>query len=238
MSKIKKHLLCLVLIVAAAGAGCRSPGPLDSNRPDNLAAESIRKYADTAWNAFKRTHPPTTNKVAIAQIEAIALRLILASRTTEAKWEILAYGDGPVTAFYLPPARLAVHAGLWEHLEDGERAALIAHLLGHAQAVHGAERLGRILQDIEAGEDEPPPGASQLVLLAYTGHAAGGRRMAFTAQHEIVADALAKLYLKRAGYKADAIGELWEALGTPDLENSLFIQVHPMTPDKRSAKEH
>ncbi|MFO7821536.1 MAG: M48 family metalloprotease [Lentisphaeria bacterium] len=224
--------LVLWTLVLLTG-GCRTVGPLNDARPDTVAQKEIEALVQKAWTDFKESTIATRDSLTEARVRNVFTRVNRAVTTSEAGWDVHVYDKGPASAFILPGQRLAVQAGFVNRLQtDAELAAVFAHLLAHQAAVHGTERLGKLLP-ANRGSDQRE--LSQLVMLAYRGFASNRASTwcTFKLQHETVADSLAVIYLSRAGFKPAAILTAWERLNREYENAPLFLQIHPMSTKRR-----
>jgi len=131
----------------------------------------------------------------------------LLARTVERrnfKYKFTVLNSGIVNAFALPGGYIYISRGLMALAEDeAEMAAVLAHELGHVNALHHARRQG---QQVLAG-----------VLLTGVGIAAGreaadlgnivasGVLSSWSREHELESDLLGLRYLARAGYDPKAV---------------------------------
>lgn len=166
------------------------------------------------------------------------MRLVRTNNWPNKTWEIHVYENGPATAFILPPRYFAIQADLCSRLHsDNALAGVIAHLFGHMAAVHGSERLGKLLR---ANDETQKSDLAKLIMLAYAGHAIDleGTWRPFRPHHEHVADTLSVVYMARAGYDPKALLDLWDKLSKIYDSLPLLLRIHPLSPARRGKLEN
>jgi len=118
--------------------------------------------------------------------------------------------------------------------DDTELAAVISHILGHAMLAHVGER--SLTEDLVEQLD-----AMRVATLAWEERdliAAAGltpEARPFTLEQEIQADRLALELMSRAGYRLDALGEVWRRLDAATGGAVLLRDFHPVTPERLEA---
>lgn len=118
--------------------------------------------------------------------------------------------------------------------DDSELAAVISHVLGHAMLAHVGERsltedLVEQLEALRVATLDP----EQRDRMAAAGLTPEARP--FTLEQEIQADRLALELLSRAGYRLDALGEVWRRLDEATGGAVLLRDFHPVTPERLEA---
>lgn len=229
------HILLLVTIMLA---GCRTTGPLETNRPATLTQSELSRIGRQAWTDFQSKYPAVQDKKTIARVKTTLMRLVRSNDWRNKTWDVHVYANGPATAFILPPRYFAIQADLCSRLHsDSALAGVIAHLFGHMTAVHGSERLGKLLP---ANPEAENLNLVKLVELAYAGHATEPRETwrPFRPHHEHVADTLSVIYMARAGYKPKALLDVWDELSKTYDSLPLLLRVHPMSPERRGKLEN
>lgn len=118
--------------------------------------------------------------------------------------------------------------------DDAELAAVISHVLGHAMLAQVGERsltedLVEQLETLRLATLDP----EERERMAAAGLTPEARP--FTLQQEIQADRLALELMSRAGYRLDALGEVWRRLAAATGGAVLLRDFHPVTPERLEA---
>lgn len=118
--------------------------------------------------------------------------------------------------------------------DDDELAAVISHVLGHAMLAHINERslTEDLVEQLEAMRVTTldPKERDRMAAAGLTPEA-----RPFTLEQEIQADRLALELMSRAGYRLDALGEVWRRLDEATGGAVLLRDFHPVTPERLEA---
>jgi predicted Zn-dependent protease len=163
------------------------------------------RYA--AWN----------NSVEQRRVNDIGRRIAAASDRRDIIYSFQILDSPDDNAFALPGGYVYISRGLYEKLDEGELAAVLAHQIAHVAARHALKHMQSALGDevlvglvlVGLGRKDPEvvrqiAGASDAVFDLL------GR--GYSRQEELQADALAVTYLTRAGYDPYALAGVLEFL--------------------------
>ncbi len=142
-------------------------------------------------------------------VDSIGQLLATTVERREFKYTFTIVNSGIVNAFAMPGGYIYVSRGLLALAEnEAELAGVLAHELGHINALHHGRRQGQELLagilitgiGVAAG-----PGGQQLAELGNV--AATGILRSYSREHELEADSLGLRYMSRAGYDPQALVE-------------------------------
>lgn len=168
--------------------------------PENEAkmGESLSKQVEKKFKLDK----DYTNQ---EKVDLIGQKLAEVSDRKEIIFHFRVLDDKMDNAFALPGGYIYIFKRLLERLEtDDEIAAVLAHEIGHTCARHSAKRLQNIL-GYEMLRFLVVKGAEDSYSRYKANQAINQLMLAYSREDEFEADRLAVKYLKKAGYKPEAV---------------------------------
>jgi predicted Zn-dependent protease len=180
-------------------------------------------------------------------VQRVGARLAAASGENIA-WEFrLVRDDDVASAFCLPGGKVAVTTGILPYTrnEDG-MAAVMGHVVAHALAHHGAERISQAmltqealargaLRPAEAAMGEGEAGVRAPILSALGLGAEVGFPLPYSRLHEHEADGIGLRLMVRAGYNPHEAARLWERMADANgAPGPALLSTHPEPRERAS----
>ena len=174
-------------------------------------------------------------------IDSVGQLLARTVERREFKYKFTVLNSGIVNAFALPGGYIYISRGLLALAEnEAEVAGVLAHELGHINALHHGRRQGNetlagllIAGASIAGSVAGVPGTNQIGQLG--GAVAQGVLRGYSREHELESDRLALRYMSRAGYDPQAMVDFLKKMrGQSRLEAKRLGQ----SPDKVDATNY
>jgi predicted Zn-dependent protease len=195
----------------------------------------------TAFNDLKQSMKVSNDRVAIAQVQRVANRLIPHVKVPHAQWEVLVFDDPSPNAFALPGGKIGVHTGILPITKnDAGLAAVMGHELAHITLRHGGQRVSRQLAiqmgvtalDIGlASNQENYPQYRPQILAGLGVGTSIGLVLPFSRDNEYEADRIGMRYMARAGYDPREAVELWKRMKDHSSKHGgkppEFLSTHP-----------
>lgn len=221
----KRLFLFFLLTACCSCAGCattRHPVVPSGQPPGQPAvvissAEEVQVGRSMAREIVAPRYAPWNNSVEQRRVNDIGRRLAAASDRRDIIYSFQILDSPDDNAFALPGGYVYIFRGLYEKLDEGGLAAVLAHQIAHVAARHVLRHMQSTLGDevlvglVLAGLGRKDPevarqiaGASDAVFDLL------GR--GYSRQEELQADALAVKYLTRAGYDPYALAGVLESL--------------------------
>ena len=160
----------------------------------------------------------------------------LSKRLDDFEWEFNLLQDSIVNAWCMPGGKVAFYEGILPICEhEGGVAVVMGHEVAHAIAGHGAERMSQQLLASGLGiglaiATREKPAATQAILLASYGAAAGVGILAFSRKHESESDELGLYFMAMAGYNPEEAPRFWERMSSMTgggKKPPEFLSTHP-----------
>ena len=186
---------------------------LISEESEIKMGESLSKQVE----AKMKLDPNYTNQEKVA---AIGQKLAEVSDRKQLVYHFKVLNDDKENAFALPGGYVYVYKGLLEKMKtDDQIAAIMAHEMGHICAKHSLKRLqdslGYQLLRIMVSQ-----GANDNYTRYRANEAINQLMLSYSRQDEFEADRLAVKYLKKAGYKPNAMIDALNVLLNSTMEGS------------------
>ena len=262
-------LLGLVLVLAAGTTGfaqqpaaggtaspaATSPKPQQATatrprepargRPSKGERESSRKAYDEIIKAYGLYEDQSLQDY----VSALGQRIARNSDLPDEEFKFVVVDDDSINAFTTGCCYIYVHRGLLLQLNsEAELASVLGHEIAHVTARHPSKRRNRsILASVLATGAAIATGSGAVADLANIG--AGAWLQGYGRDNELEADRLGLLYSTRAGYRPEAMGEVFSMFKRgerfeiararaegrePRIYHGLFSS-HP-SPDQRSVQ--
>ena len=201
-------------------------------------ASEASAWGQRTWTSWASAYPAAPESTARQQqVAAVGRRIIVGVGRERHDWDwTFALLEAPAAAVCLPDGKVAITtAALTLADNEGELAALLAHVIAHSVARHGGERLSHpSVMNLGTVVDHGLPAADLIQwqrLLAYGGRNGAGLELSYGSTHEAVADELALRYLAAAGYPPQTAVTFWERVGTSSAAAARQLTaLHPVTP--------
>lgn len=229
-----------LLLGSAPLAGCATSGV---NRGDvNLVSlQEEWQLGEQYHQQISRQMRLSSDATLTAYVNEVGQRLVRQTELANLPWRFYVVDDASVNAFNIPGGRVYVHTGLIARAGSAsELAAAMAHEVMHGASRHGTERLTKaqgvnVLGSILLGRNG---GAARQI---GTEVAAAGLMARFSRSDESEADREGLRILRRAGYDARGMVEVFRTLLATQQSRpgavQQFFSTHPVTQDRLRAME-
>jgi predicted Zn-dependent protease len=143
-------------------------------------------------------------------VSEIGQRVARQSELAEEEWQFVVLDDDSINAFTTGCCFVYLHRGLLTHLNsEAELASVLGHEVAHVTAKHPQKRMTRgILATLATTAAAIYTGSGQVANLANLG--AQAWMQGYGRDNELEADRLGLVYSTRAGYRPEAMGEVFE----------------------------
>lgn len=223
--------VCAV-VLAAVGAGCGEPPPIDQRVGDEMAAQVIREMpvlADTALDAW---------------LDSLGTRIAGVTGPSEFAWHFTVIDRDDPNAFAIPGGHVFVHRGLLALASDmSEVAGVLGHEVAHITLGHSATQQGRstranfVVAAFCAITGWCSSGAAQVAIEL------GGA--AWMARHsradEAASDSASIEYLVRAGIDPGGVARMFARLAAERASRpgvlEQFFSTHPLDDERVAAAQ-
>ncbi len=230
----KKYLFALLLMGIA---GCVTLPP--SQRPAPVVPEFIRMpYSEEielgrqAFEELLRKETLSYDGRLVTLVERVGHRLAAVTSAPKLEWEFKLIKSDKLNAFALPGGKVAVSTSLLPICaNEAGLAAVLGHVIAHAVARHGTQRLPQ--QILLTGGSDPVPLANradrETILEAW-----GVGTKPFSRQNELEADQISMLYMARAGYDPREAERFWKRFHAMKKGMHLpqVLVTHPIGPSR------
>ncbi len=173
----------------------------------------------------------------LARVKNIGRRIAKAANRDDFNWEFHTISKDILNAFCLPGGKVFVYSGILKAAHnDDQLATVISHEIAHAIARHGAERAsmnqvlgigGQVLSILVSNK---APIYQDTFALAYGFGTNYALMMPYSRTHELEADKIGLILMKKAGYDTREALKFWENMskisGRPKNAND-FFSTHP-----------
>lgn len=233
------HGLCLTGWLVAISGCASTEYNIATQKEDILFVSTEREVAmgKSISREVEEKFKPTEDATLQDRIDAIGQKIAAVCDRRDIFYHFKVINDDEVNAFALPGGYVYLNKGLTDKASsDDEIAAVIAHEVGHVVAKHSVKRLQGVLSyealavlATIAAEDK-----SQ----AYNANIAFGTLvLAYSREDELLADKMGVRYMKKAGYKPDAMISFLNKLekekpkkGSPTANK--YLRSHPYISDR------
>lgn len=143
-------------------------------------------------------------------VSEIGQRVARQSELADEEWQFVVLDDDSINAFTTGCCFVYVHRGLLTHLNsEAELASVLGHEVAHVTARHPQKRMTRgILATLATTAAAIYTGSGAVADLANLG--AQAWMQGYGRDNELEADRLGLVYSTRAGYRPEAMGEVFE----------------------------
>lgn len=181
------------------------------------SAEEVQVGRSMAREIVAPRYAPWNNSVEQRRVNDIGRRIAAASDRRDIIYTFQILDSPDDNAFALPGGCVYIFRGLYEKLDEGGRAAVLAHQIAHVAARHALAHMQSALGDevlvglVLAGLGRRDPEAARQIAGA-SDAVFGLLSRGYSREEELQADALAVKYLTRAGYDPYAMARVLEFL--------------------------
>ena len=143
-------------------------------------------------------------------VSEVGQRIAKQSSLADEEWKFVVLDDDSINAFTTGCCYVYLHRGLLIHLNsEAELASVLGHEVAHVTAKHPQKRMTRgVLASIAAAAAAIYTGSSAVADLANLGATAW--MQGYGRENELEADRIGLQYSTRAGYRPEAMGEVFE----------------------------
>ena len=127
-------------------------------------------------------------------------------------WEVVVFDDNTLNAFALPGAKIGVHTGMIELVDNQDQlAAVLGHEVGHVMARHSNERASQetLVQQGMGMIQQTEFGQNPLIMGGLGLGAKYGVLMPYSRTHESEADMIGVDLMAKAGFNPEDSVKLW-----------------------------
>ncbi|MDD2865228.1 MAG: M48 family metallopeptidase [Methylococcales bacterium] len=182
-----------------------------------------------AFDQMKKEKPVNTNVTFNQTAQCIVTEL---TKGMGQNWEVVVFEDKTLNAFALPGAKIGVHTGMMELVDNQDQlAAVLGHEVGHVIARHSNERASQQTLTEQAlgmiGQTEY--GQNPLIMAGLGLGAQYGVLMPYSRTHESEADLIGVDLMAKAGFNPQQSVNLWQKMAQASQGNqpSEFLSTHP-----------
>ncbi len=248
MREASRHprIAWLTLLLAALAAGCSTNPATGQTNFTGLGSTSgeIQASRDEHQRILAAFGGESDNAAVRAYVNGVSQRVASKTERTDLPYKFTVLNSPIVNAFVTPGGYVYITRGLLALADnEAELAGVLGHELGHANALHYAQRatrqtlaqFGLVLVGAALGGGELAKG-TQMAALGYL--------QAYSRDQEYEADQLGVRYMSRAGYDPRAAGSfLMKLQAYTDLEAEIrganpndddldYLATHPDTVDR------
>jgi len=178
-----------------------------------------------------------TDRVLLDRVQTIGFRIASVANIPEFKWEFHTISKDKLNAFCLPGGKVFVYSGILKAAHnDDQLATVISHEIAHAIARHGAERasMNQVVgiggQLLSVVVNTKAPAYNNAFAVAYGYGSNYGLMLPYSRKHELEADNIGLILMKKAGYDTKEALKFWtnmsNASGKAKSTND-FFSTHP-----------
>jgi predicted Zn-dependent protease len=147
-------------------------------------------------------------------------------------WEVVVFEDKTLNAFALPGAKIGVHTGMMELVDNQDQlAAVLGHEVGHVIARHSNERASQqtLTEQTLGMIGQTEYGQNPLIMAGLGLGAQYGVLMPYSRTHESEADLIGVDLMAKAGFNPEQSVTLWQKMAQASQGNqpSEFLSTHP-----------
>jgi predicted Zn-dependent protease len=212
-------------LLSAVVCACASV-PHTGRRQFNIVShQSINALGTKAFREVIQKEPETKDERLKAIVKQAATRVSRAAEEIDKPkfdWEVRVIDRDEPNAFCLPGGKIVVNSGIARYAKnEAGLAAIIAHEVAHATALHGSERLSQKLvldgalnvgAQTLMNEDGSLTQKARLLLGALGLGGMVGVILPYSRVHEFEADRIGQIYMAKAGYDPAEAVRVWDRM--------------------------
>jgi predicted Zn-dependent protease len=146
-------------------------------------------------------------------------------------WEVVVFDDNTLNAFALPGAKIGVHTGMMELVDNQDQlAAVLGHEVGHVMARHSNERASQetLVQQGMGMIQQTELGQNPLIMGGFGLGAKYGVLMPYSRTHESEADMIGVDLMAKVGFNPEDSVKLWQKMAQAAQNQPMeFMSTHP-----------
>lgn len=194
-----------------------------------------------AFDQMKREKPVNKSEIFNQTAQCIVTEL---TKGMGQNWEVVVFEDKTLNAFALPGAKIGVHTGMMELVDNQDQlAAVLGHEVGHVIARHSNERASQqtLTEQALGMISQTEYGQNPLIMAGLGLGAQYGVLMPYSRTHESEADLIGVDLMAKAGFNPEQNVNLWQKMAQASQGNqpSEFLSTHPAHETRiQQLKEH
>ncbi|NIQ01368.1 MAG: M48 family metalloprotease [Nitrospinaceae bacterium] len=214
--------------------GCAPPPATEPPPVDRVPLGQELSLGDQAYTSMIKNQTVSQDRQLIEILERVGRQLAAVSSKPNLNWRFQLIESEQMQAFALPGGQVIITRGLLPVCaNESGLAAVMSHVMAHALAGHGAERLtnfGRVAD----GQARPAglAGDDKRILAAFGIHSRKTPASPYSPAHESIADAMGLGLMARAGYDPLEAQRFWDRLHSMTRGKSAILLTHPMNPPR------
>ena len=239
--KYKLKDIVIVTLIISFFVGCGFQKVQYTNRTQLITMKQSQEMqlGLSASEKIKKENIDTLDKdrVLLDRVQTIGYRIASVANKPEFKWEFHTISKDKLNAFCLPGGKVFVYSGILKAANnDDQLATVISHEIAHAIARHGAERasMNQVVgiggQILSAVVNINAPQYNNAFAMAYGYGSNYGLMLPYSRKHELEADKIGLILMKRAGYDTKEALKFWSNMSNASGKNKNandFFSTHP-----------
>jgi predicted Zn-dependent protease len=220
--------ICVIFAIAGTLTACAT-SPTGRNQLIFMPDTQMNQMGLQAFEQIKKEKPVNQS----SQFNQTAQCIVsLLTKGMGQNWEVVVFEDKTLNAFALPGAKIGVHTGMMELVDNQDQlAAVLGHEVGHVIARHSNERASQetLMQQGMGMIQNTTYGQNPLVMAGLGLGAQYGVLMPYSRTHESEADMIGVDLMAKAGFNPQASVTLWQKMAQASQGNqpSEFLSTHP-----------
>lgn len=207
--KTLKTLITLFAVMAVMAGSVRVDAQSSTSKPPQRKSQesaSSRK----AHEQILKAYGVYDNQALQDYVSEVGQRVARQSSLGDQEWKFVVLDDDSINAFTTGCCYVYVHRGLLFNLNsEAELASVLGHEVAHVTAKHPQKRMTRgVLASLAAAAAAIYTGSGAVADLANLGATAW--MQGYGRENELEADRIGLQYSVRAGYRPEAMGEVFE----------------------------
>jgi MAF protein len=239
--RLNISLLCLLLSLAFI-CGCATEYNVATGREDLILIDTQKEIniGRSASDQIERQFKLVQDPIIVSRVNQLGEKIVSVCDRKDISYRFAILNEDSINAVSLPGGFIYVNKGLVDFVKnDDELVAVLAHEVGHVVSKHSIKRLQAamglniltILAAVGGGSSDAAYG---------TDVAAASLLTAYSREDELLADKLSSRYLRRAGFKPEAIISFLERLkqkkfNSPPGPGGFYLRTHPYTSERIAA---
>jgi len=216
--KIKDIVIISIIISFFIGCGFQKVQYTNRTQLITIGHTQEMKLGLNASEKIKKENYKSLNKDKdfYKRVYKIGTRIASIANRPNFRWEFHTISKDNLNAFCLPGGKVFVYTGILKAAKnDDQLATVISHEIAHAIARHGAERasmnqaIGIGGQILSAVINAKAPKYNNAFAMAYGYGSNYGLLLPYSRKHELEADRIGLILMKKAGYDTKEALKFW-----------------------------
>lgn len=228
VNTMRLQKVALTVVISSILTACAT-SPTGRSQLIFMPDSQMSQMGLQAFDQMKKEKPVNTNVTFNQTAQCIVTEL---TKGMGQNWEVVVFEDKTLNAFALPGAKIGVHTGMMELVDNQDQlAAVLGHEVGHVIARHSNERASQQTLTEQAlgmiGQTEY--GQNPLIMAGLGLGAQYGVLMPYSRTHESEADLIGVDLMAKAGFNPQQSVNLWQKMAQASQGNqpSEFLSTHP-----------